>query len=325
MNQQKTDQILETVQKSGVLTPDTVLEIMDHQELDEQEWEKLLDGLYQKNTLLQPGKIKSENRQREGYNRFAAEYLETLRRMPVPDKEAFSALFLQLKNNDGQAAEKMTEAFLPYIAERAAFWHPQQESLVQDLIGEGCAGTLYAVRGRAVAEETENADQFRSAVEWWINGYMFKFVYTAICSSGISDHLADRMNMVMNARSRLGGILGHAPAAAEIAEETGLDIAEVMTILGELRIQEKNMQDQPSLLRQPRTADIDDAADRIGFEEDINRLDIEERYILQALYGVGGRPRLSVEEAAQQMNMSIEDIRSIEKSALDKLKQIKGE
>ncbi len=335
MNQELLKKITDSVMEDTELSVNETLSLMDYEAPAEDLWEALLHSLFEKRIRLTAGQYKSTKKSPE--SRYAAEYLQMLKLVQVPDTETFASLYDGLKSGDDDVYDPLAQAFLPYIADAAVRWHPETDTEVQDIVGEGVSGVLYVLHQGPLIDKLSTADELQQMVHWWIEGYMFRYLYTAACAAGISGHLADRMNLVRQVRRRLAGSLEHAPTAAEIAAESGLSLQEVMTILNEIQNQQKNdaLQKQlngsrsgssaPEDGQALRRSDINMAADRIGFEEDLDLLDPIERYVLQSLYGFGGRMPVTAEEAARQMDMSAEEISAIEKSALDKIKKIKGE
>ena len=335
MNQELLEKLTDRAETGTEISINEALTLLDYEEPSEDLWEALLHSLFARQIRLTSGDYVSSKKSSE--SRYAAEYLQMLKLAQIPDAETFETLFSGLKSGDAGVYDPLTQAFLPYIADAAARWYPETDSEIQDIVGEGVSGALYAMHHESLVEQISSADELKQMICWWIEGYMFRYLYTAACAAGISGHLADRMNMVRQVRSRLAAALDHAPTAAEIAAESGLSLQEVMTILNEIQNQQKNdaLQKQlagskeestaPADGQAMRRADINMAADRIGFEEELDLLDPIERYVLQSLYGFGGRMPVTAEEAARQMDMSKEEVAVIEKRALEKIKKIKGE
>ena len=335
MNQELLEKILQSVQEDAELSINEALSLLDYEEPEEDMWDLLLHSLFEKKITLTAGTYVSQKKGPQ--SRFAAEYLQMLEQVETPDAETFESLFSGLKAGDKGVYNMLAQAFLPYIADKARNWHPDIDSEIQDIVGEGTNGALYVLHHDQLIENTATAKDLGEMIRWWIDGYMFKYHYNAACDAGISGHLADRMNLVREVRSRLAASSDHAPTAAEIAAESGLGISEVMTILNEIQNQQKNdalqkqLQkagsegDEPADGRAMRRNDIDMAADRIGFEEELDLLDPIERYVLQSLYGFDGSMPVTAEEAARRMDVTAEEISAIEKRALDKIKKLKGE
>lgn len=335
MDQELLEKLTDSAEADAELTINHALSLLDYEELSEDLWGKLLHRLFDRQIRLTAGEYISSKK--SSVSRYAAEYLQMLKMAQMPDKEAFEAMFSGLKARDAGVYDPLTQAFLPYIADAAARWLPENDSEIQDIVGEGVSGALYAMHHENLVDKISTADELKQMIKWWIEGYMFRYLYTSACAAGISGHLADRMNLVRQVRSRLAAASDHAPTAAEIARECGLSLQEVMTVLNEIQNQQKNDALQKQLAGSKaessapedgqaiRRADINMAADRIGFEEELDLLDPIERYVLQSLYGFGGRMPVTAEEAARQMDMSAEEVGDIEKRALEKIKKIKGE
>ena len=334
MNQELLEKILQSVRKDAELTINEALSLLDYEEPEEDMWEALLHSLFENRITLNAGSYVSQKKGPQ--SRFAAEYLQMLEQVETPDTEAFEALFSGLKSGDEGVYNMLAQAFLPYIADKARVWHPDIDSEIQDIVGEGTNGALYVLHHDQLIEKTSTVRDLQEMIHWWIDGYMFKYLYNSACAAGISGHLADRMNLVRQVRSRLAASSDHAPTAAEIAAESGLSISEVMTILNEIQNQQKNDALQKQLTKAGESAepedgramrrnDIDMAADRIGLEEDLDLLDPIERYVLQSLYGFGPSMPVTAEEAARRLDMTAEEVTAIEKQALGKIKKIKGE
>ncbi len=306
------NKILQAV-RQGKLGIDGLMEALAYTEPDEAAWEELLDYLQAQEISFEPADTDRVTQVPSGEQRAAAEYLQMLRMQALPE-EAVRLQMMQAYLNRELPADTLAGAYISEIVPVIDRWHPVMDAFAQDLAGEGSMGLMMAI---ARLEEDMSEADFGDSVRWWIEAFIMKAVYEQHLDRRLSGHLAERMNKVKEAKDRLGSDA----STADLMAATGLDRAELDTVLNELN--KKKVSDEVDLADADRAAEIDMAVDSAQLQSEVASLDPDEQYILQSLYGMNGAKPQSAEEIGDRMGLTEFEVRRLEKKALAHLRKIR--
>lgn len=167
---------------------------------------------------------------------------------------------------------------------------------------------------------------------WWIR----QAIHRALADYGrlirLPVHQVEKLSKVRRAQDRLRIDLGRQPDINEVADELGLDPAEVAFLLDASRdilSLDAPLGDSPdSLLRgdlrastAPSLDDLADAAERReAVRAAVSTLPYRERRIIEMRYGLGTEHPQTLEEVGSVFSVTRERVRQIEKAAKEKLK-----
>ncbi len=230
---------------------------------------------------------------------------------------------------DPDASGRLVEVFLPAIVGLAAGF-PQGAGVERrELVQEGVAGLLVAVRRYDPGLNTP----FWAYASFWVRKAMQELVADLVRPVVLSDRAVQRLARIRAVRRELVQARGAEPTDEELSRATGLTRAQ----LASLRAIER----RPRAMEEPLSAQgeatatvgdsiVDPAAEQ-AYEQVLDELEIlevrdladglaeRERAVLRAHYGLD-EPAQTLAQIAAGLGLTAERARQIEHGALDKLR-----
>jgi len=245
-------------------------------------------------------------------------------RYPLLTREEEVELAKRIERGDLAAKERLINSNLRLVIKFASRYQGHGLSL-QDLVQEAMLGLIRA---------TEKFDwrrgyKFSTYAVLWIKQSIQRGLDNTGRAVRIPAHIAQRERTVGRAEAELGARLDREPTDEEVAAHAKLPLEEVMAVrdltrvttsldapvgdgetsLGELRAQSsEHLEDEFAERERERAV-----------ESALETLPENERRVIQLRFGTGGRPALSLRDAAREVGVTQESARQLEARALRRL------
>jgi RNA polymerase primary sigma factor len=254
-------------------------------------------------------------------------YLKEIGRGRLLTKEQEVELAKQIEAGSQEARRVMTECNLRLVVSIAKKYQNRGLPLL-DLIQEGNLGLMRAVE----KFDHRRGFKFSTYATWWIKQAVLRAVGDKARTIRLPIHIGDQTNKLLRITDRLRDSLGRLATDDEVAEEMGLQVAEVQalrqatrdTVSLETPIGDESDTELGHLIEDvqaesPASAAID--ADRkTQVEAALETLDSRERRVLQLRFGLIDGHQRALDEVARRMGTSRETVRQMERNALKKLR-----
>ncbi|MDR3047573.1 MAG: RNA polymerase sigma factor RpoD/SigA [Bacteroidales bacterium] len=255
-------------------------------------------------------------------------YLADIGREPMISAEEEVELARKIKEGDMEALEKLTITNLRFVVSVAKQYQNQGISL-QDLINEGNVGLIKAAKR---FDETRGF-KFISYAVWWIRQAILQAIADQSRIVRLPLNQVGTINKLKKEISKLEQTLQRIPTIDEIAEAVDLPSYKVTEIL--------KMNHHPQSIDSPISPDeetkfIDtfvyeneEDTDTFLMKESLSSeirevlsvLSEKERSIIEKFYGIGNTHEYTLDEIADEEDISRERVRQIKERALKRLRQ----
>lgn len=252
-------------------------------------------------------------------------YYASIRHIKLLDAEGERVLAAKIAKGDKLARQRLIEANLRLVV-KIARAYPTSEMSLMDLIQEGNIGLIKA----AEKFDGERSVRFSTYAAWWIK----QSISRALVNTGRAIRLPHRkeelLKHVQVAVNILGQTLKRTPTTEELARELNVkakDIGEVLSISGNLvPLENDSDEDAGSIL--DIYADYSFSPERESDRQAIHEVTREllaslqenEKQVLSCRFELFGQKHRTLKTLGDDLGLSPETIRQVEKRAIRKLK-----
>ncbi len=254
-------------------------------------------------------------------------YLERIKDLPVLTKTEEHSLVKKAKLGDRDARRRLINCNLKLVVNIAKHYTHLSLSLM-DLIAEGNIGLMRAID----KFDTERGFRFSTYAAWWIRQAITRSIIDQGQTIRIPVYASEFISKYKKAKEALRQKLNREPNRAEIAKQLKIPISKVAEV--ELWMQKKSSLEAPvgqqgdselgDFITSDKGLDANKAVDKIFRREKIEHLfdalSKRERKVLDLRFGISDGTSHTLAEISEEMNISRERVRQIEKTALKKLK-----
>lgn len=255
-------------------------------------------------------------------------YIDTLGFRPVLPAALERELVQRAQTNDVQARAELVAAYMPLIASAARTYRTGQVHR-QELLQEGVVGMLRALE----RYEPERGVPFWGYATWWVRHAMQQLVSELSRPMVLSDRALRHLARLKQAHHEAVQATGQEPTREDLAERSGLELAQVDDLLAVERApksveepiarSEGDIGTFGELLADPIAEDEYERVLAAIESEELHGLlaglSDRERQILRARYGFDDGEERPLRAIGDDLGLSGERVRQIERRALGKL------
>ncbi|MEE4660756.1 MAG: sigma-70 family RNA polymerase sigma factor, partial [Halieaceae bacterium] len=215
------------------------------------------------------------------------------------------------------------------LVHKLAWDHPNRSIPQRDLVQDGIIGLIRA----AEKFEFSRGYRFTTYAYPWINQHLQRATESKGSLINYPAHVVQEINQLHRARMAHIERTGHDPGVETLSQETGFEADKVNDLrrLSNITVSIDHPEADENDLR--HAASIPDPDSERAVEETekssvarllwqhIDKLEEREQAVITGRWGLDGRPQRTFAQLADQLHVSREWVRQLEKSALKKLEQ----
>jgi RNA polymerase primary sigma factor len=253
-------------------------------------------------------------------------FLNEVRKHPLLTPQEERRLSQLVEQGDAEAKERMINSNLRLVVSVAKRYQGQAELTLLDLIQEGVLGLIRAVE----KFDWRRNLRFSTYAILWIQQAIQRALANQSRTIRLPVHVVERQQRVARAERDLLARLGRDPTDDEVAEASRLPLERVVEVRElprtvtslDRRVGEDgdaSLGDLVPAEEEEPLADIEVSLRQDLLDRALRELPDRERFVLEHRYGLGERSPQTLAEVAQQIGVTRERVRQLEKQALERL------
>jgi len=234
-----------------------------------------------------------------------------------------------VQNGDAEATNALVAGNLRLVISIAKRYTHKGMDL-EDLIQEGNIGLMQAVR----KFDPTRGTKFSTYATWWIRQAIMRALSNKARTIRIPVHIHEQLFKIRKAAKPFNQLLGRYPSVQELSEATGIEVAEVESILKStmdtISIDEFiNQNDDTTLekfIENQGSPNPEQYAEQEFLQRKIEKLltvlPADEHTVIAHLYGLEGNLLKSTRQVATLLSIEIDEVRRIETRGVRKLRRL---
>jgi len=257
-------------------------------------------------------------------------YLNEIADIPTLSREEEHELALSAQKGDEAAIEKLIRSNLKFVVKIAAHYQNRGLSLAE-LISEGNMGLIKAID----KFDPDKGIKLISYAVWWIKQRILFALAEKTSLIRMPLGKTNTANKIKAAKERIFNRTGSQATVDDIADETNLVNREIDTIestnLDTLSLDDISYTSKNDVVRLYEFIEDPDAHDpkrlyyrdklQSRIDESISQLDDRDAYIIRSYFGLDGQKGRNFAQIAEELGLSRERVRQIQKQALRQIMQ----
>jgi RNA polymerase primary sigma factor len=255
-------------------------------------------------------------------------FLKDVARYPLLTAAEEVALAKRIELGDEEAKQRMIRSNLRLVVSIAKRYQGHELTLL-DLIQEGIIGLIRAVE----KFDWRRGYKFSTYGTWWIRQAVARGLANQGRAIRLPVHVVEREQRIARADRRLTVALGREPTDAEIADATGLTLAQIEEVgrapraaasldqpIGEPggAVLGERLAGEPGAETEAE-AELQVSMRAEALERALEELPEREREVIRMRYGIGGEAPSTLAATGRRLGISAERVRQVEAQALERL------